>query len=139
MTEFRDLANIEINISKTVREVHPVVRDLIYGLARLEFIHQIRVLPEFLQASNKVKQGRIKIPITQPDHPNDIGLSLILDIPYKNVQFYEITSARIGCGAKMVDAVLTVPPEDWTGLVLMDWSGGFWQKMQKRYKNLEIY
>ena len=29
-------------------------------------------------------------------------------------------------------------PENWSVVVLKDWSGGFWRKMQKEYNNLEI-
>ena len=54
------------------------------------------------------------------------------------MQFYEITSATKGYGAKMVDAVLRALPEGWTGVVVMDWSGGFWKRMSEKYENLEI-
>ena len=63
---------------------------------------------------------------------------MIIDIAYKYIQYYEITSAIPGCGGKMVDAVLKALPQDWKGVVVMDWSQGFWEKMEERHKNLEI-
>jgi hypothetical protein len=43
-----------------------------------------------------------------------------------------------GCGGKMADAVMKALPEDWNGLVVMDWSRGFWDKMKEKYNNLYI-
>ena len=31
----------------------------------------------------------------------------------------------------MADAVLKDLPKEWNGVVVMDWSGGFWDKMKK--------
>lgn len=129
---------VKITVSKKVKEIHPVVKDIVENLAELEFIHFIRVSPEYLQASNEVTEGRIKIPVTKPEHPTAIGVHLIIDIAYKDIQFYEITSAIKGCGGKMVDAVLKALPKDWNGVVVMDWSHGFWDKMKEKHKNLYI-
>lgn len=129
---------VKITVSKKVKEIHLVVKHIVDNLAELDFIHFIRVSPEFLQASNEVTEGRIKIPVTKPDHPTAIGAYLIIDIAYKNIQFYEITSAIKGCGGKMVDAVLKALPKDWNGVVVMDWSHGFWDKMKEKHKNLYI-
>jgi len=38
----------------------------------------------------------------------------------------------------MVNAVFESLSADWTGVVVMDWSGGFWNKMEEEYHNLEI-
>lgn len=129
---------VKITVSKKVKEIHPVVKHIVKNLAELDFIHFIRVSPEFLQASNEVTEGRIKIPVTKPNHPTAIGVDLIIDIAYKDIQFYEITSAIKGCGGKMVDAVLKALPKDWNGVVVMDWSHGFWDKMKEKHKNLYI-
>ena len=127
-----------ITVSKKVKEIHPVVKYIVENLAELDFIHFIRVSPEFLQVSNEVTEGRIKIPVTKPNHPTAIGVDLIIDIAHKDIQFYEITSAIKGCGGKMVDAVLKSLPKDWNGVVVMDWSHGFWDKMKEKHKNLYI-
>ncbi len=38
----------------------------------------------------------------------------------------------------MVDAVMNALPEGWEAVILMDWSGGFWKKMKKKYSNIVI-
>ena len=129
---------VKITLQKNVKEIHPVVKDIVNNLAELEFIRFIRVSPEYLQASNEITEGRIKIPITKPDHPTAIGVHLIIDFDHKDIQFYEITSAIKGCGGKMAHAVLNALPEDWNGFVAMDWSRGFWGKMMEKYNNLYI-
>jgi len=48
------------------------------------------------------------------------GMSLILDLDYKDIQFFEINSAIKGYGGKMVDAVLKDLPKAWNGVVVMD-------------------
>ncbi len=36
----------------------------------------------------------------------------------------------------MVEAVLNDLPKGWNGVIVMDWSDGFWDKMKKKHKNL---
>jgi|AntAceMinimDraft_9_1070365.scaffolds.fasta_scaffold24103_2 hypothetical protein len=36
----------------------------------------------------------------------------------------------------MVDAVLKNLPKEWNGVIIMDWSNGFWDKMKKKHNNL---
>jgi hypothetical protein len=43
-----------------------------------------------------------------------------------------------GYGSKMVDAVIGALPEDWSAVVVMDWSSGFWEKMSKKYNKIVI-
>ena len=38
----------------------------------------------------------------------------------------------------MVDAVLKDLPKAWNGVVVMDWSDGFWDKMKIKHNNLVI-
>lgn len=128
----------KVVVSRRLKEVHPIVNKIVNNLAELGPIKLIRVSPDFLQASSEVTEGRTKTPITKVGHPSAVGVSLILDCPHKNVQFFEITSATKGHGGKMVDAVLTALPADWEGVVVMDWSGGFWDEMAKRHRNLAI-
>lgn len=70
---------VKITVSKKVKEIHPVVKHIVKNLAELDFIHFIRVSPEFLQASNEVTEGRIKIPVTKPHHPTAIGVDLTIE------------------------------------------------------------
>jgi hypothetical protein len=129
---------VSISLQKGVKEIHPVVKDIVNALGKLQFIRFIRVSPDCLQASNEITQGRIKIPITKPGHPTAIGVHLIIDLDYKEIQFFEITSAVKGCGGKMAGAALNALPKDWKGFVVMDWSRGFWTKMKSKYNNLYI-
>lgn len=128
----------EIKISASVKEIHPVVEIIASKLATLDFINFIRITPENLLASSELTEGRFKTPVTKPDHPTATGVQLIIDRAFNVVQFYEITSSVQGCGGKMVDAVMKALPEDWQGAVVMDWSQGFWDKMEQRYSNLNI-
>jgi len=128
----------KITVSRTVKTVHPVAQQIAENLSAIEAIRFVKISPELLRASSEVSEGRLKTPVTKPGHPTAVGVSLIFDAPYKAVQFYEITSATKGYGTKMVDAVLRALPEGWSGVVVMDWSGGFWEKMSEKYENLEI-
>lgn len=131
-------AKAEIKVATTVKAVHPVAQQIAENLSAIDAIRFVKVSPEFLRASSEVAEGRLKTPVTKTGHPTAIGVSLILDADYKTVQFYEITSATKGYGAKMVDAVLRALPEGWGGVVVMDWSGGFWKKMSEKYEKLVI-
>jgi hypothetical protein len=49
-----------------------------------------------------------------------------------------MTSAVKGYGERMVRAIVSSIPDDWEAVVVMDWSGGFWAKMAKKYDNIVI-
>ena len=125
-------------MARTVKAVHPVTWRIAENLSAIDVIRFVKISPDFLRASTEVAEGRLKTPVTKPGHPTAIGVSLILDAAYKTVQFYEITSATKGYGKKMVDEVLRALPEGWSGVVVMDWSGGFWKEMIEKYENLVI-
>ena len=128
----------EIMISKKIRDLHPVVEHIVNNLAAIEPIRFIRISPDFIQASSEATQGRVKNPITKPGHPSAIGLSLIVDYAYQDIHFFEMNSPIRGYGGMMVEAVLRDLPKEWRGVVVMDWSDGFWDKMKMKYRNLEI-
>ena len=100
----------KITVSSTVKAVHPVARQIADNLSAIYAIRFAKISPELLRASSEVSEGRLETPVTKTGHPTAIGVSLIFDAPYKTVQFYEITSATKGYGAKMVDAVLRALP-----------------------------
>ena len=134
----KTITNADIFVSNKIKKIHPVIEQITINLSEIELIKFIRIKSNFIQASSEVTEGRVKTPITKPDHPTAIGVSLIIDFAYNDVQFYEMTSAVKGYGRKMGDAVFKSLPKNWNGVVVMDWSDGFWNKMQKSYKNLEI-
>jgi len=49
-----------------------------------------------------------------------------------------MNSAIKGYGSKMVDAVISALPEDWSAVVVMDWSRGFWDKMREKHRQIVI-
>ncbi len=129
-----------IRVSRKVQALHPVAEAMARNLAEVDPIRFIRILPDLLEASTEATAGRNKIPIIKPGHPSAIGVSIIMDLVCREIQFFAITSAKRGYGGKMVDAVMRALPADWKAVVLMgwDWSDGFWEHMSEKYANLEI-
>lgn len=95
----------------------------------------VKITPSFIQASSEVIGARAN-PVTAPGHPTAVGAALIFDENYKDIQFYEITSAVKGYGSRMVEAVLDGLPKGWKVIVIMDWSDGFWAVMRKRHRRV---
>lgn len=128
----------KIRVIKKSKSIHPVVENIVRNLAEIDIIKYITVSKDYIKASSEITTGRNKIPITKIDHPTAVGVSLILELDYKVIQFYEMNSPIKGYGSKMVDAVIGALPEDWSAVVVMDWSGGFWEKMSKKYNKIVI-
>ena len=128
----------KIRVVKKIKSIHPVVESIAINLAEIDIIQYIMISADFLKASSEITTGRNKIPITKPDHPIAVGVSLLLELDFKVIQFYEMNSPIKGYGSKMVDAVMRALPEDWSAAVVMDWSGGFWEKMQEKYSKILI-
>jgi hypothetical protein len=120
------------------QSVNPVVENIARNLAEIEIIKYIIISKDYIRASSEITIGRSKIPITKVDHPTAVGVSLILEMDYKVIQFYEMNSPIKGYGSKMVDAVIQALPDDWSAVVVMDWSGGFWEKMREKYDKIDI-
>ncbi len=128
-----------IFVASNVKSIHPVVDRIVTNFYKHDFINYIRVTTDGIYASNEIKIiGRTKIPISKPGNPSAVGVHLILDFIFNVIQFFEITSAVKGFGEKMVKAVITAIPEDWEAVVVMDWSGGFWDRMVEKYETIVI-
>jgi hypothetical protein len=127
----------KIRYIRKAHSIHPVVENIAQKLVEIDIIKYITISKDLIRASSETTTGR-KIPITKVDHPTAIGVSLILELDYKVIQFYEMNSPVKGYGSKMVDAVINALPEDWTAAVVMDWSGGFWEKMQEKHSKIVI-
>ena len=139
------IANIEsesdlskIRYIKKIKLVHTVVENIARNLAKIDIIKYITISEDYIKASSEITTGRIKIPITKIDHPTAVGVTLLLELDYNVIQVYEINSPVKGYGSKMVDAVIRALPEDWSAVVVMDWSGGFWEKMREKHRKLDI-
>lgn len=128
----------KIRVIKKLKSIHPVVDNIAFNLAEIDIIQYITISADFLRASSETTTGRTKIPITKPHHSTAVGVSLILELDYKVIQFYEMNSPIKGYGSRMVDAVIRALPEDWTAVIVMDWSDGFWDKMSKKYGKITI-
>jgi hypothetical protein len=67
-----------------------------------------------------------------------VGVELLIDTAHRVVPFYAITSAVPGAGRRMVAAVVGALPADWQLVVLLDWSGGFWQRMAQEHQRILV-
>ena len=128
-----------IFVASNVKSIHPVIDRIVTNLCKIDLINYVRISKEDIYASNEVKIiGRTKMPVSTPGHPSAVGVHLILDFIFDGIQFFEITSAAKGYGEKMVKAVVTAIPDDWEAAVVMDWSGGFWEKMAEKYDRIVL-
>ncbi|MHB8067349.1 MAG: hypothetical protein ACYDIC_05555 [Desulfobaccales bacterium] len=128
----------KIRYIKKIKPINSVVENIARNLAEIDIIKYITISEGYIKASSEITTGRNKIPITKIDHPTAIGVSLIIELDYDVIQFYEMNSPVKGYGSKMVDAVMRALPEDWSAVVVMDWSGGFWEKMREKHRKLNI-
>ena len=128
-----------IFVAGKVKTIYPVVDRIVRRLLEIDLIQYVRISQNDIQASNEITiKGRTKTPISTPGHPTAIGVHLILEIDYNAIQFFEMTSAVKGYGERMVRAILTSIPDDWEAAIVMDWSGGFWDRMAKKYDKIVI-
>jgi hypothetical protein len=128
-----------IFVASNVKSIHPVVDRIVTNLCNIDLINYVRVTKEDIYASNEIKIiGRTKMPVSTPGHPSAVGVHLILEFIFDGIQFSEITSAVKGYGEKMVNVVVTAIPVDWEVAVVMDYSGGFWDRMSEKYDNIVI-
>ena len=81
---------------------------------------------------------RKKNPKTKIGEDGVVGVELLINPSDKTIDFYSLTSSQKGYGRKIVEAIVTGTPEDWTLVVVMDWSGGFWQKMLNDYPRIIV-
>ncbi len=107
------------------------------NLATLDFINFIHISDETLAASSYNYPKRPKIPITKVNHDTAIGIQILYNTSYKTINFFDINSPVKGNGSKMVEAILKDFPKDWQLAVVLDFSGGFWDKIKEKYENLE--
>ena len=79
-----------------------------------------------------------KEPITTIGKEKIVGVELLIDVPYKTIQFFSITSSVKGSGEQIVKSVIDATPDDWNIVVVMDWSHVFWPVMVERYPRLML-
>lgn len=77
------------------------------------------------------------VPQTCPGMAKVTGIAVYIDDAEKIATVYEITSADKGMGSKMVEAMLNALPSDYKIAIHHDWSGGWWDKIMKKYSDRE--
>lgn len=127
----------QIWVISRVKELPFEIVHMALKLAELDFIKFIRICDETLAASSENYPNRPKVPITHMNHPTAIGIQILYSTSYKTIDFFDINSPIKGNGNKMVEAILNDFQKDWQPAVVMDWSNGFWKKMEKKYKNFD--
>jgi len=127
----------QIWVINRVKQLPDEIVKMAVRLAELDFINYIRICDETLAASSENYPKRPKVPITILNHDTAIGIMILYSPVFKTINFFEINSPVKGNGSKMVDAILKDFPKDWYPAVAIDWSNGFWDKMEKKYNKLE--
>ena len=67
------------------------------------------------------------------------GVELLIDPDHSTVQFFSLASSEKGYGRKIVDAVVKATPADWNIVIVMDYSGGFWDKMLEEHPRIVVF
>ena len=119
--------NKKITKANNVRNMHPMYVAISEALSTIEIINHVKIYNGRIKASNEISKNGKKEPITNEREENITGVELLVDISRKVIQFYSITSSVKGNGEKIVSSVMNSTPSEWKVVVLMDWSGGFWQ------------
>jgi hypothetical protein len=122
-----------------IKRPHPVFLDLAESLSQIDTLHFIKIYNDRLCASNLLSTDRKKRPVTTMNVEGIVGVELIIDPDISTVQFYSLASQQQGYGRKIVDAVVHGTPDDWSLVVVMDWSGGFWDRMLQEYPQLIVF
>ena len=128
----------KISTASNARNAHGIFLELSENLAAIDELNYVKIYNGRILASNALSENGKKQPVTEVGKENIIGVELLVDVSTKVVQFFSLTSSLRGCGEKIVCSVLEATPEDWTIVVVMDWSEGFWQVMSERYPRLTI-
>ncbi len=138
MPKYDFLDGERVRKAHSVRSIPPLFQSLAISLADIPDLRYIKIFPGRIAASNVLSDDGKKNPVVIVGEEGIVGVELLIDVPNKILQFYALTSATRGCGRQIVNAVVGATPEDWFLAVLMDWSGGFWQKMAQEYPRLSL-
>jgi hypothetical protein len=122
-----------------IKTIHPVFLGLAQSLSSIALLRFIKIYNDRLCASNLLSTDGKKEPVVDANKTHLVGVELLVDPAFKTVQFFSIVSFKKGNGRKMVAAVVDATPEDWSLAVVMDWSGGFWEKMREEWPRIMIF
>ena len=132
------ITNEKISKANNVKKVGPIYNLISDELANIDILRYVKIYNGGIKVSNVLSENGKKEPITKIGGENIIGVELLIDMPYKIIQFYSITSSVKGYGEEMVASVVNSAPKECKIVVLMDWSMGFWQVMAERYPRLVV-
>ena len=130
--------NGKITKANNVRKIHSVYESISEALSTIDILNHVKIYNGRIKASNEMSENGKKEPITNEGEENITGVELLVDMSSKVVQFYSITSSVKGSGEKIVSSVIDSTPCEWKVVVVMDWSGGFWEVMADRHPRLEV-
>jgi hypothetical protein len=122
-----------------VKKIHPIFLGLAERLSGVGILRFIKIYNDRLCASNLLSDNGKKDPLVEASRKDLVGVELLIDPAFKTVQFFSIVSFKKGNGRKMVAAVVEATPEDWQLAVVMDWSGGFWEKMVEEFPRIVVF
>ena len=124
--------------ANNVKKVDEIYNRLSEGLSTIDILQYVKIYNGRIKASNALSDNGKKEPITNIGEENIVGVELLIDVPYKTIQFFSITSSVKGYGNQIVSSVIESTPEEFNIVVVMDWSHGFWQVMAERYPRLMV-
>ena len=124
--------------ANNVKKVDEIYNRLSEGLSTIDILQYVKIYNGRIKASNALSDNGKKEPITNIGEENIVGVELLIDVPYKTIQFFSITSSVKGYGNQIVSSVIESTPEEFNIVVGMDWSHGFWQVMAERYPRLMV-
>jgi len=139
MAKYNFIDGERIRKAHSVKNIDPVFRSLATALACIPDLRYIKIFPERIAASNILSEDGKKNPIVNIGAEGIVGVEFLIDTPQEIVQFCALTSDKKGCGRQIVETVVAAVPEDWVLAMLMDWSGGFWQKMAQEHPRLSLH
>ena len=129
MSKPSTFTNPKISKATNVKKVHPVFLELAESLSHIDTLKFIKIYNGRLCASNLLSKNNKKQPITTIGEEGVVGVELLIYPANKSIDFYSITSSPKGYGRKIVEAIVEATPDDWSIVVAMDWSSGFWDRM----------
>ena len=128
----------KISRANNVKKVDEIYIRLSEGLSTIDILKYVKIYNGRIKASNVLSENGKKEPITIIGEENIVGVELLIDVPYKTIQFFSITSSVKGYGNQIVSSVIESTPEEWNIVVVMDWSHGFWKVMAEKYPRLIV-
>jgi len=138
MAKYNFIDGERVRKAHAVKTIHPVFRSLATSFVPIPDLRYIKIFLERIAASSVLSDDGKMNPVVVIGADGITGVELLIDADTRVVQFFAITSAKQGCGRKMVEAVVRATPLDWFLAVPMDWSSGFWQRMARDYPRLRV-